>query len=268
MYTTNSIYIIALLLLFPSVYGCGWNKFNTYDEYRQQTIDARDSTFVLYTIKEWRRQDWYTWRNYARMYKMTNEQVEYFWGGVFYSPDRRKIIVWVGEKIPNAATLEIYNEKEPEVNRLCPMGEDTVYMMTAVIGYRDSINQLWKLYPLDLYSVDCSQTKEIAINIMGKYFFEQMKHDAVYVSRQSLKEEYGGSVRYDLDQKVMKIKGRENSNILKDIGYSLHDKDFWDKSLIWQRGATIEGYYDFQLFGTKPHVLPEIDYPKEILELY
>ena len=57
--------------------------------------------------------------------------------------------------------------------------------------------------------------------------------------------------------------------IYKDFGYNLQDPEFWDKSLMWQRGATVEGCYNFQLYGLKKEwITPPIDYPQEILDLY
>lgn len=257
----NSISILLLLLL-VSLQNCGQRdtKMETYDHFRMQRIEARDSIFVVYTVKEWHKKDWWTYHDYSRMYKMTNDDIEYFIGGAFYSPDKRKIIVWIGEKLPNATSLEMTRPK-PEYNRICPTEGDTIYRLDALIGIRDSINQLWKLYPLELKMAICCVSKEQAISILGKYFFVQMKYHKMARMIQS------GEKKGELESVP--------------LGYNLQDKDFWDKCWLFQKDTVGSyGLYPFQIYGydyrgrkkcikcADPFNPPAIDYPEEILKLY
>ncbi|PGH39495.1 MAG: hypothetical protein CRN43_08705 [Candidatus Nephrothrix sp. EaCA] len=254
---------VLLILLLVSLQSCRQrnNKTETYDQYRTQKIEPRDSLFILHTVKEWGKKNWYTWENFSKMYKMTNEQVEYFIEGTFYSPNRKRILVWVGEKMPNATTIEIYNKDDPEVNKICPTGGDTIYTLSALIGDRDSINQIWKLYPFDQQQAICCASKKQAINILGKYYFGQMKTHQTY--------------------RIMPSGKRKGHKESEAYGYNLQDKDFWDKCWLFQKDTVGSyGLYPFQIYGydykgdkctqecAEPYKPPAVDYPEEILKLY
>ena len=266
MIKKNKIIFSFICLIVFSIQGCGKrikniNKVETFDQFRTEQIESRDSLFILYTVKEWSKLNWYTFEDYSKMYKISNNQIEYFIGGTFYSPDKKKILVWVGEKIPNAKTIEIYNTQKPEVNKICPNGADTIYTLTALIGYRNSVNSTWKLYPFNQQQGMCSSTKEEVINILGEYYFKQMKTNKMYrIIQEGKKKGYKESQAY---------------------GYNLQDKDFWEKSWLFQKD-TVGSYnlYPFQIYGyddkgnkcdknsAKPYELPSIIYPPEILKFF
>jgi hypothetical protein len=252
-----------LLLLLVSLQSCGQttSKMETYDQFRTQQIELRDSLFILHTVKKWSKKNWFTFEDYSQMYKMTNEEIEYFIGGTFYSPDKKKILVWIGQKKPNAVTIETYNKNYSEVNKLCPNGKDVVYSMTAIIGIRDSINQTWKLYPFNQQQATCYDSKDKVINVLGQYYFEKMKSHPMYRIMQSGKK-----------------KGHKELQV---YGYNLQDKDFWYKCWLFQKD-TIGSYdlYPFQIKGydylgdkctqkcAEPYNPPQVNYPEEILRLY
>lgn len=249
----------------------GRSDINTYNEFRTQQLEHRDSALVIYTIKQWHDSNWYVYEDVSLMYRSSNDNISYFIGGAFYSPDKLKMIVWVGEKEPNAATIEKYNKEKPQANRICPQGGDTVYHMTALIGFRKDTTDTWNLYPLNNILASCYDTREEVINVMGQYYFREMKHHSMYVVNYD--EYYGGAI----------IKGKEYNEYLqeydkfylKEYGYNLQEKDFWDKNLLWQKGANIPGLYNFQTKGNVTpdkknveRIRPNIVYPEEILKLY
>jgi len=253
---------VLLLLLLACLQSCRQrnNKTETYDQYRTQKIEPRDSLFILHTVKEWGKKNWYTWKDFSRMYKMTNEQVGYFIGGTFYSPSRKRILVWVGEKMPNARSIEMTRSK-PELNKICPTGGDTIYTLSALIGMRDSVNKTWKLYTFDQQTAGCFDSKDKVINVLGKYYFGQMK--AHQMSR------------------IMQSGKRKGYKKLQAYGYNLQDKDFWDKCWLFQKDTVGSyGLYPFQIYGydykggkctqksADPYKPPAVDYPEEILKLY
>ena len=258
------IRVLSYLVLLNILSCCQPNtnnvKLETYEQFRTQQIELRDSLFILHTVKEWSKDNWYTYTDYSKMYKMTNDEIEYFFGGVFYSPDSRKILIWIGQKKPNATTKENYS-KDKEVNKLCPNGNEVIYSMTALIGIRDSINQPWKLYPFNQQQATCYESKEEVINVLGQYYFSKMKTHKMYRMIQS---------------------GEKKGNLeSQPYGYNLQDKDFWDKCWLFKRD-TIGSYglYPFQIKGynytgdkctqkcAEPYAPPKVDYPKEILNLY
>jgi len=170
-------------------------------------------------------------------------------------------LVWFGKKMPNAVTIETYNKNNPEVNKLCPNGADTIYTLSALIGFRNNINEIWKLYPFDQQSAGCFDSKDKVINVLGQYYFEKMKTHQMYRMIQN------GKMKGYLE--------------LQAYGYNLQDKDFWDKCWLFQKDTVGSyGLYPFQInryeyIGDKctkkcaePYKPPIVDYPKEILKLY
>lgn len=255
-------WILFLLAIFQSCAQTGkkYAKMETYDQYRSQRIVPRDSAYILYTIKEWSKADWYTFANYTRMYKMTNAQIEFFIGGTFYSPDKKKILIWIGERMPNAATLEIYNKDNPKINKLCPGDQDTVCSMSAMIGVRDSTNQIWKLSPFNQQQAVCYDSKDEVINVLGQYYFGKMK--AHEMSR------------------MMQEGPQKGKLVGQAYGYNLQEPDFWSKCWLWQKDTVGSyGLYPFQIQRynyndtcegkcAEPYAPPLINYPDEILKLY
>lgn len=258
------MYLFYFLFL-VTIQSCGQSnkdeKIETYDQYRSQVIEPRDSLFIMHTIKEWGKKNWYTFEDYSKMYKTSNDKVEYFIGAVFYSPDKKKILVWIGDKVPNAETIAIYNKEKKEVNKLCPNGKDTVCSLTALIGIRDNINQAWKLYPFNQQQAICCKNKEEAINILGQYYFEKMKDHEMY--------------------RMIQVGKRKGYLELEKYQYNIQDKDFWTKCWLWQKDTVGSyGLYPFQIKGynyeeekcnqkcAEPYTPPKVEYPIEILKLY
>ena len=259
----NKIFILLLLIVSVSFYSCG--QANTskqdFEQFRTQRIELRDSLLILYTVKEWGKKMWWTWAVRSDMYKITTDDVQYFIEGTFYSPDRKKLLVWVGEKMPNAATNQVYSKEDSDVNKLCPSSNDTIYSLSALIGIRDNINEIWKLYPFDQQAAGCFNSKKDVVEILCKYYFVEMKTHKMYRVIQS-----------------GKLKGNLESQA---YGYNLQDKDFWNKCWLFQKDTV--GSYNLYPFQIKRYDykgekcskkcaeefnLPNIIYPKDILNLY
>lgn len=271
----NNISALSLLLLM-SLQSCGqtYNKMETYDQSPSQQIELKDSLFVLFTVKEWGKKNWYTWGVRSDIYKITSDEVEYFIGRTFYSPDKKKILVWIGEKLPNAYSLELIRPKV-ELNRICPTSGDSIYTMTAIIGYREAVNNIWKLYPYNQKQITCAPDIKSMIIEMEDYYFNQMKFQPEYVNKKYLDNNYGGEIRYDIEKKQLDLGyGDKNSPFIgKNFGYNLQDAGFWEKSLIWQKGARIPDLYNFQTKGNVSSnykdfelIPPIINYPDSILK--
>ena len=132
-----------------------------------------DSSFIVYTIKEYSKHNWY-WYNHTNMYQITNDEITFFVDRIFYSLDKTKLIAWVGEKMYNAPTLEKYSD-DMAANRMCYTG-DTVYHFTVLAAYKDSAG-LWKLYPWGNRQVPCSNTIDIGVAELEEYYFKNIKKD-------------------------------------------------------------------------------------------
>lgn len=254
--------IHTLLILFCAVQACAQpnEKFEKYNEYLKQEMTYRDSLYILFTVKEWGKVIWDSWGVRTDIYNMSYEDVEYYVGGTFYSPDSTKIIVWIGTKEPNSATLEKYSADE-ESNKMCPNGNDTVYSLSAVIGTRSTIHDVWEIYPFDKQQAVCCSSKEESINILGRYYFKEMKSIKMY--------------------RIMQTGERMGHKELEAYGYNLQDKDFWKNCWLFEIDTVgshnlypfqINGYYYYGEKCSKdcavPYNPPKIIYPKEILDLF
>lgn len=269
MGTNNSIKWMMLLLasVAITIQSCGQAFINkpldTYDRYRTQKIENRDRIFIFYTAKEWSVKNIHPFQDYSRMYKMKNSDIEYFLGGIFYSPDRLKMMVWIGEKTPNVRTSEVYNKKDTNayVNKMCPTEKDTVFHMSVLVGIRNDTNEFWKLYPFNNIITGCGLTKEAVINATGKYYFEDMKDHEMDLIAQ------------DNPNKGLMIR--------KAYGYNLQDTNFWDRCWLWEKDTVgAVGLYPFQIssyrYANQPScnkcgeelITPQINYPEEIWNLY
>lgn len=259
-------------LIFLSVSGlslcCCVNKAieanNTYTSVDHRMI-YRDSLSIVYTIKNWVDSDFWTFRNLSLLNKISNDEIKFSVEKVFYSPDHKKMIAWVCERYRNAETRSKYNEKA-SLNRICPTGGNTVYEMSAIVGFRSTPDTLWRIYPLDFQSVICSPSVEASLSIMERFYFNDMAHFPEYVEVNDTN--YGGKL-------LTPPSYNDPSDIYKELGYNLGDSLFWNKSMLWQKGARIPGLYNFQTKGNvtvkdkdyevKP---PVISYPDSILQMF
>lgn len=272
---TKAYIIVSFIFLMYSQF-CGQNRdYYTYNKLNGDKMEMRDSLLIMYTLNEWTKANWNAYNDESRLYKMKREDTKFWIGAIFYSPDKTKMIAWIGTKEPNVQAKES-SSSNPENDRLCPGGPDTIYGLRAVISIREHANQQWTLFPLDNYKVFCARSKEEATYWLSNYFFKDMADDATWVKITKLDTNYGGKL-YD-DSHLAKIPGKERDTVyvMKHYGYALKDKEFWNKSLLWQKGACLKDHYLFEQVGlfelwteqTGPSKFPEINYPEEITKLY
>lgn len=216
-----------------------------------------DSSFIVYTVKEYSKRDWYFFNNYARMYRITNDEITFFVERIFYSPDKKKIIAWVGKRMYNAPTIEKYSDDEA-ANRICPLAYDTVFHFTVLMGYKND-NGLWKLYPWGNRQVPCCKTIEKGVKELEQYYFKDIKEDYLEVVTQEGKS-----------------KGIVKNQPYK---YAISDKEFWSKSPVWQMDIVgADNQYPFEVKYSRiltdtcikcadKILLPQISYPDSLLHL-
>lgn len=223
----------------------------------QNRVNPRDSALILSTVKEYSKLNWYTFTDYSRMYSISNDDITYFIESAFYSPDSNRIVVWLGEKMFNALTISKYSSDEKN-NRICPLSKDTVYNFSVLIGYRNNRADLWKLYPWGNRQVPCCSSKSEGLAELENYYFN-MRNDVfttITVNQQGKK-------------------------LLTNIAfkYSLLDKAFWDKSILWQKDTIcLKGLYPFEeiiksltdtcVSCVDTFKLPTINYADSILKNY
>jgi hypothetical protein len=117
--------------------------------------------------------------------------------------------------------LTFKNEKYHFFYRLCPL-----------IGYRDSTNGLWKLFPFP--AIVLSRVHS-GVRSATKWVMDFLES-----------EEYTNNGRTQI------INGVESTIITK-FKYKLSDPEFWDeKNIWWIKGFQDEGYYLFEVPGREP----------------
>ena len=233
-----------------------------YAQYLHQKIDYRDSIYAIYTLEQWRNKSWQFYGEISKTYQLNNSQIKNFIVAPFYSPDRKKIIIWYAEKCPNAKNrCNCSYSKDRKVDWLCNSAGDTIVDVLGLIGIRENINAPFKLYPLENVKTSCYENVNDALSNLCQYYFHEMKDFQM------------GRMMQSGDRK-----GHEESSAYQ---YNIQDKDFWDKCWIWEKDTVgSHGLYVFEIYGynyngTKctpdcadPYNPPVIDYPKEILDLY
>jgi len=191
---------------------------------------------MIETIKCWKKANFNVYRlEQSDLRENKSEMIRVL--RIFYSSDSLKLVSWVNEKSLN--------------DEDCQKSQGFYFSCTAVIGFREKLNDSWKLYPLSNVSATCLETEAAGTRYMNEYFFDKMKSHSEYVYKKSLDEDYGGKVRYDLEKKTIDLGyGDQNSPlVLKEYGYNLQESSFWIKSLLWQKGARIPDLYNFQTSG-------------------
>jgi hypothetical protein len=178
-------------------------------------------------------------------YKLYGISVEIMPCRVFYNADKTKMMCWL-----------LYKKTDDTGCRRKKIS----YNVTPLIGYRASVDTVWKLYPFANRSTSCFDSLSEAIAPLEKYYFEQMKHHQMVRVIQS------GPAKGYLDS--------------KEYGYNLQEPDFWEKSWLWEKDTVASnGLYPFEIkrFGTNvdtcikcaiPYDPPMVKLPDSILKMY
>jgi len=186
------------------------NMYNTKASADSSSIFRikRDNPFIIYTVKEFVR----------------NDCIEYD----YYNDDNKN----------DTRLFSIIIIEKKRDNRI-------LYDAKSLIGFRDSINKVWKIYTTNVYSAD-SYSRYIGASIIlrSSYFCDLVGRS----------DEFGY---------------KHNYNVI--------DKDFFDKDLYFQKGKDVDSLFYFQTQNDlepgnqkRKKIIPflQIDYPEEILKLY
>ena len=229
----------------------------------------RDSVLILHCIRTYHDSDLWTFRNYQKFYQIKNSEVKYHVDRIIYSPDKLKMMGWVVEEMPNRP---FKRDSIKSVSKKCyPIMAPIVYDGYLVTGFRDSEDNIWKIYPLGLLNASCFRSLKDADSTLALFYFNYLKKSEALVRIND--PNYGSKV---VKKEKDDWKGHGKTFIYtKQFGTNLQDSNFWTKNIIWQKGANIEGYYNFQLKGNITKTiqdfelkLPQINYPDSILKLY
>jgi len=201
------------------------------NEYCTQKIEPRDSLYINYTVKYWRNSGggFHYWGNMEELYWINNDDIKPYVSAVFYGKDKKKMVFWLGEKMPNAFTRKHYRpDGDTTKDRLIPLGwVNFDYCITPMIGFRDSINQPWTISTLPGINASGNFSKEMADRAMAQFCFIDFKNlENHYVTQ-------GGP--------------HKGVIIWKKNGYNVQDTDFFEKCPLWEKDTVgADGLYPFQ----------------------
>jgi hypothetical protein len=161
-----------VLLLSACILSCSDHPVNQADRkkdeanlesddayYLHQHPKAQDSALIIYTVARWHYLDFNIYRDAAQFNEYTNKDISISISHIFYSPDRRKMLVWLCERSPH-----VDNQTNKKVK-----GE-SVYDMSTIIGIRDDTQSLWKLYPYGTISAYGKSEEEVVAVYCDFYF--------------------------------------------------------------------------------------------------
>lgn len=239
-----------------------------FKPYLQQKIDYRDSLYVLHTVKEWQKADFIFFTNYQKYYKTKNILPKHEVSAVFYSPNRKQMLVWVLEKIPNYDSkigyipnyVEYKSEKDSVYLKLADTDKDTMYNMYPIFGRRDKVDEPWQLCPFIDMTLKNYDSKEDLMLKLSEYFLDEMK---------------------DAETDYVVQSGKDKGILaFRRYGYHLRNSKFWNGWMFQKDNIGSKGMYFYEIddYWTKngyvnkssaqPFMFPKIKYPSEILKMY
>lgn len=148
---------------------------------------------------------------------------------VYYSPDHLKIIA------ASITTVRGVTSGGP-------------YQLIPLIGQRDSIGAIWKLYTWNFYTFTSGNTREECIKGLEKYMF--------------------GSGLGSLREQGCFVLGQTGELVPELVGFPADDDRFWSSTnLLWRKDAGGKGLYYYQALGTRAALYPNEVFPEYTLDV-
>lgn len=239
--TRSAMKLLIVLLSLPCILSCTSYTVDKADQkkggagvasnvaaYLRQRPTIADSALVIYTVHKWHDLDFSIYRDAAQFENYTNNDISVSISHIFYSPDKRKMLVWLCERSPR---VDNYTNKKVE-------GE-SVFDMSTIIGIRDDTQSLWRLYPYGTF-VACGKSEEEVVSVYSDYYFHNI----------------GGSEEREVAQS-----GPEKGHFIAvNSGPDLKDTTFFVTSYLFHRDTVSgDGLYPFQIKEYKGVFNPETD---------
>lgn len=211
-----TFYYIVFIIFFCSCNSKNKNLETTNNHISEKEYH-RDSLYLDYTIQKFIE---HKYRGYD-FYDSANSKV--YIDTILYSPDKLKLF-----------SLVIIEKRKIEQGK--------PFHGMAVIAYREDTSDIWKIYPIDKYSVSWNDYVG-SRSVIRRCYFNDLKKSSTH-------------------------RGEFNYTPLED--------SFWgNKGLYFKKGLDIDTLYFFQTeynFDSNKYdkIIPylEVDYPHEIIELY
>jgi hypothetical protein len=251
------ITLVYIIFTIPTV-SCNLFESDSDLINKMNTLERRDSLSISHVAKTWVDSSFMYFSDHKEPpFNLRNGKVEVIVLTGFYSPDRKKILSWFTEKVPN--------------NDGFATDSGYYYFSNCMLGIRDDTSKIFKFGIFDQQMCEAAELEWI-INCMSKYFFNKMKKDFTRIYAKYYNSYYGGNLG-------SKDNLNTDKSIYQEFGYNLQEPEFWERSLIWYKGSKIKGYDNFDLaeWATPSDTItnrdvfiryPKISYPDSILKLY
>ena len=206
----------------------------------------KDSALLSYTVYKWI-DSCYGWFGHYNRRNAVNGFYKVHVGDIFYDSVALKLTAFVFVEYSTDYIDTVY-EKVKNMNA-------HLFDSHTIMGYRDSLNELWKLFELD----------EIFKGIRGNSLVTAEKfHSNIFLNKKEMEnrtisvydEKSGLNTRYE------------------PIKYLPCENNFWTLSPLWVKGNRVNGYYAFETYMNatplKKEIRPfyKIEYPDSLLKLY
>lgn len=217
----------------------------------QSTIKAtaqykKDSALLNYTVYKWI-DSCYGWFGHYNRRNAINGFYKVYVGDVFYDSAKLKLTAFVFVEYSTDYIDTVY-EKVKNINA-------HLFDSHTIMGYRDSLNELWKLFELQEIFIG---TRGISLTSAKKF------HSNIFLN----KREMGSRTIGVYDEKT----GLNTK--YEPVKYLPCEANFWTLSPLWIKGNRVLGYYSFETYmNATPlkkdiRTICKIDYPDSLLKLY
>ena len=225
------------------------NKINcdTYVEKIKATEQyKKDSLLLSYTVYQWI-DSCYGWFGHYNRRNAPNGSYKIHVGDIFYDSAKLKLTAFVFVEYSSDYVDTLY-EKVNNSNA-------HFFDSHVAMGYRDSANQVWKLFELgEIFIGLRSETLKKAEDFQANIFLNEQemrnRQVAIYDAKTGLNTKY------------------------ESVKYLPCEDSFWTHSPLWKKGDRVLGYYIFETFMNatplKKDLRPvcNIIYPDSLLKLY
>lgn len=192
----------------------------------------KDSVFLSYTVYKWIDSS-YGWFSHYNRQNVVKGFYKVHIGDIFYDSAKLKLTAFIFIEYSTDYIDTIY-EKVKDMDA-------HLFDSHTAMGYRDSINQPWKLFELG----------EIFMGIRGGSLKSAEDfHASIFLNRKEMEKRT--SVRY----------------------YLPCEGAFWTSQPFWKIGDRVPGYYNFETYMNATPLIKDlrpvcnIDYPDSLLNLY
>jgi hypothetical protein len=207
----------------------------------------KDSNFLSYTVNRWIDSSYGSFFGRYNKINSANGFYKVHVGDIFYDSAKLKLTAFVFIEY-STDYIDTLFEKIKEM-------KSHLFDSYTVMGYRDSLNQFWKLFELE----------EIFMGIRGNSLMSAKEyHASIFLNKKEMGER---SIAIYDEKTGLNTK-------YEPVKYLPCENDFWTKSPLWKKGIRVPGYYIFETYQNatplKMDIRPvwKINYSDSLIKVY